>query len=791
MNNMLYYHIKTGYRSLTNSQVFAGINIVGMAIALATCLVLFTYVQKEFRFDKYVKDGDKTYRIISRVGNGNFWVSTFMCFADALENVTDVKDLTSFQMVTSGSISNGDKIVPVVDVVVVDFNFIDFFAVNMLMGNSKDIDIPNSIFITPEIVQNLFTNENPIGQTVSLSLLGDKIGVYTVKGVVAPLPNESHFSFEILVSQKGDMQERYNGPSNMKVFANHIYLKLHSNKSKNKVEESLIKLAEPYLGSSHGPPLDAFDVRLQPLHSIHFTQGLNKEQREGTSKASVVVLLIIGLIILMLAIVNFINLYIAQSLQRLKKASVFKIHGAKSFGMMLLTFPEILLMLLLSFMLSLIMLSIASPTISLLFSDWDFSLASWQFLLQGFLILILLALTTSILTGIFYARKPIAKLIASGDSPKLSSFRKSSALVVVQFAVVIVLLVAMIVINKQISYVSNKDLGYNPENIIVASFPSRSIEADVVFEELMKIPGVVSASAVRHHPTYPFQNYSFLSSNNVEFPFNARWIDKNALETLDIKILQTFTDIENGWVINKTFYNNLLTEFSHDDIADSNFPQNKNTDDTSQRFVISAVMDDFHYASLHSPIDNFAFKITPPENRFLMIDYHPAQTEAVVTEVSHLMEKLYEGLVFDYFFLDQSIDNAYASDRQLGRLIKIFSAIATSIALMGLFGLSLILSTRRTKEIGIRKVNGAKIWQVMLMLNLDFVKWVAIAFVIATPIAYFAMDKWLQNFAYRTPLSWWVFALAGLLALVIALLTVSWQSWLAARRNPVEALRYE
>jgi putative ABC transport system permease protein len=155
------------------------------------------------------------------------------------------------------------------------------------------------------------------------------------------------------------------------------------------------------------------------------------------------------------------------------------------------------------------------------------------------------------------------------------------------------------------------------------------------------------------------------------------------------------------------------------------------------------------------------------------------------------MEKLYEGLVFDYFFLDQSIDNAYASDRQLGRLIKIFSAIATSIALMGLFGLSLILSTRRTKEIGIRKVNGAKIWQVMLMLNLDFVKWVAIAFVIATPIAYFAMDKWLQNFAYRTPLSWWVFALAGLLALVIALLTVSWQSWLAARRNPVEALRYE
>ena len=230
---MLYYHIKTAYRSLTNSRIFAGINIIGMAIALATSLVIFTYVQREFNFDKHIKDGQKTYRIISRVGDGNFWVSTFMCFADALENVTDVKDLTSFQMVTSGSISYGDKIVPVVDVAVVDSNFIDFFAVNMLIGDSKEIDTPNSIFISSDIAQNLFLNGNPIGQMVNLSLLGDKIGVYTVKGVVTPLPKESHLDFNMLVSQKGDMQERYNGPRNMKVFANHIYLKLHSNKSKN------------------------------------------------------------------------------------------------------------------------------------------------------------------------------------------------------------------------------------------------------------------------------------------------------------------------------------------------------------------------------------------------------------------------------------------------------------------------------------------------------------------------------------------------------------------------------
>ena len=788
---MFYYHIKIAYRSLTNSRIFAGINILGMAIALATCLAIFSYVQREFNFDKHIKDGDKTYRIISRVGNGNFWVSTFMCFADALVNVPDIETLTSFQMVPSGSLSLGDKRVTAVDVAIVDSNFIDFFAVSMLMGDCKDIDKPNSIFITTDIAQNLFLNENPIGQMVQLSLLGDKIGVYTVKGVVVPLLNESHLNFSILVSQKGDMQERYNGPRNMKVFANNIYLKLHSNRSKNHLEDSLISLAEPLLGKSHGPPLDAFEVKLQPLRSIHFTQGLNNEQRTGSSKASVVILLIIGLIILMLAVVNFINLYIAQSLQRLKKVSVFKIHGAKSFGMILLTFPEIFLMLLLSFVLSLFTLGIASPTISSLFSNWDFSLSGWQFLLQGFLMLILLALASSFATSIFYARTPIVRLIASGDSPKFSSFRKSSTLVVAQFAVVIVLLVAMITINKQNSYVTSKDLGYKTDNIIVASFPSRSIEADVVLEEMLKIPGVVSASAVRHHPTHPFQNYSFLSSSNADFPFNARWVDENALKTLGIKVLQSFTDIEKGWVINKTFYNNLLTEFTPEDIADSNFPQNKSTDDESQRFTISAVMADFHYSSLHSSIDNFAFKITPPENRFLMISYHPAQVDAVVTGITSLMERLYEDVVFDYFFLKQSIDNAYASDRQLGRLIKSFSVIAATIALMGLFGLSFILSNRRTKEIGIRKVNGAKIWQVMLMLNMDFVKWVTIAFVIATPIAYYAMDRWLQNFAYRTPLSWWVFALAGLLALVIALLTVSWQSWLAARRNPVEALRYE
>ncbi len=774
-----------------NSKIITGINIAGMAIALATCLVLFSYVQREFSFDKFVKDGEKTYRIISKVGNGNFWVSTFMCFGEALANVTDVKDLTSFQIVPFGSMGIGDILVPAVDVMIVDSNFVEFFSVNMLAGNSNDMNLPNSIFITPEIAHSIFPDENPMGKTIHLSLLGEKIGIYTVKGIFAPVPNESHLGFNILVSQKGDVNEMYNRRMNMKVFANHIYLKLHSNESKIEMEKSLTHLAEPFLRNSHGPPMNAFNFQLQPLYNIHFTQGLNNEQREGNSKASVVILLIIGLIILTLAIVNFINLFIAQSLQRLKRARVYKIHGAKFLGMMLLSLPEILMMMLLSFMLSIFVLSIAKPMISLLFSNWAFSLSSWQFLLQGFLVLLLLALTASILTAIFYVRTSVFNPIVSGVSAKISSFRKSSILVVAQLAVVIVLLVAMIVINKQNRYVTNKDLGYNPDNILVTSFPSHSIEASVVCDELMKIPGVVSASAVRHHPTFPFQNYSFTSVNNTEFSFNARWVDKAALETLGIRVLQTFTNIEEGWVINNTFYNKLLSEFSPEDIGSSNFLQNTSGDDASQRFIISAVIEDFHYASLHSPIDNFAFKITPPESRFLMVNYHPDQTEGVLSEVTNLMTKLYDDVLFDYFFLDESIDNAYISDRQLGKLIRAFSAIAATIALMGLFGLSFIISNRRTKEIGIRKVNGAKIWEVMVMLNVDFVKWVAIAFVIASPIARYAMNRWLQNFAYRTELSWWIFVLAGLLVLGIALLTVSWQSWQAARRNPVEALRYE
>jgi putative ABC transport system permease protein len=789
---MLINHLKSGYRNLTRSSTFALVNIVGMTIAIATCLLLFMYVQREYSFDRHFGDSHKTYRIISRVADGVFYTQTFACYADALLNVPEVESVTSFLTIPNGVIDFEGEIAMTENIAVVDSNFIEFFSLPMVAGNIDDITRPNVIFLTPKMVATLFGDKDPIGQSVYFRAYGDSIGHYTIRGIISTPPNESHLTFDMIVSQQGDMLERYNRHKSMKVFANRVYVKLHNNANKLQLEESLHSLAEPYIGTSQGPPLDAFETKLQPIQDIHFTPGLNLEQKEGTPKYAVTILLSIGVIILLVAIINFINLYIANAQTRLKRAGIIKIHGANLGGMILAVLPEILLMMLISLTLATAILVVISLYFSTLFKDWAFTPWSIEYLFWAISLILVIVITSTIVSSYYYSRKSALQLLSSGNNRNSGSISKSAGLIVGQFVVVIILIGATILINKQLKFMNSRNLGYRIENVIVASFPSHRMDVNVICNELQRIPGVISASTALHHPTHPFQSYNFLSANSIDIPFSSRWIDKETLETLDINIIHRFTNIENGWVINKTFYNNLLLHFSEDDIASSNFSTLQSEQDNSrQPFIVAAVVDDFHYASLHSPIENFAFNIISPVGRFLMISYHPSQRQNVISEVNATMKKLFPNLPFDYFFLDESVNSAYHSEKQLGVLIRLFSIIGIAIATMGLFGLSLMMSQRRIKEIGIRKVNGAKIWEVMLMLNKDFVKWVVIAFVIATPIAYYAMNRWLQNFAYKTEISWWIFALAGLLALGIALLTVSWQSWRAARRNPVEALRYE
>jgi len=349
------------------------------------------------------------------------------------------------------------------------------------------------------------------------------------------------------------------------------------------------------------------------------------------------------------------------------------------------------------------------------------------------------------------------------------------------------------------NFIEKKKLGYTAENVIVIKVPQQNAKIDVFRNELLKIPGIINAGTGRHYPGYRFQDMNLTTEDNA-FPFTFGHIDQNAIETLNIKVLRYFNEAENeateGWLINETFYERLKNTYSEEQIANGTIPADERaeTDNGNIDFNVLGVINDFHYVSLHSEIENFAFFIPGPDSRiirFVLARINQNKSSQVITAIENKLVEIYPGQPINYSFLNEQLKRGYASEQLLMRLINAFSILAILIASMGLMGLSIFMTEKRTKEIGIRKVNGSSVTEIVQMLNMVFIKWLALAFIIATPIAYYAAQQWLQNFAYRTPISWWIFILAGIFALFIVMLTVSWQSFKVARRNPVEALRYE
>jgi putative ABC transport system permease protein len=356
-------------------------------------------------------------------------------------------------------------------------------------------------------------------------------------------------------------------------------------------------------------------------------------------------------------------------------------------------------------------------------------------------------------------------------------------LIVFQFLASIFLLIFVTGVQKQIHYIQNKDMGYIRQNIMVLELPADNPPGNIIKEQLLNISGVYKAGLTNDHFAYGFHNNTVFSSDDTEIPFSFSIADFDYLGVMNIKLIKKFRNIDEnsrGFIINKKLYTELLSAFSEEEILNG-----------FDRAIIG-VMEDFNSESLHTGISNYAINLWPDRfNRFLMIQYKTDNLKQILDQIKERWEDYFPGYHFKYFFFDDLLNARYRHEYSTGKLAGYFSVIAVLISCMGLMCISGFTIQRRTKEIGIRKVGGAKTSEIIFLLLKDFIKWVLISFIIACPVAYYFMNKWLQNFAYRTNLSWWVFAASGIFALAVALLTVSYQSWRAASRNPVEALRYE
>lgn len=792
------YHLKQTFRQLLKDKIFSFINIFGLVIGITSFLILFIHVLNEKSFDKHFSDHQNIYRVISVPGGRDnaSWARSLGIVHEASANIPEVELATQFSHCDEGTIKIGDKQFEQRDILSVDEAFLKMFEVKATIGDLSEINRPNTVFISEDFAKKYYGNLNPIGQTINIEALQylRNLGDYEIRGIMKNTHPKTHFKYELLLSQRGSLAERYAHLPNQKIQWVYNYLKLQKGATPSRVAAKIKDFYDKSsLKTSRGP--QEYDFSLFPMDDIHLKSNFRFELRESSSKINIGLFILIAFVILAVSLLNFTNLTIAKLIKRSRELGLKKSIGASKAQLITQVLTGVFLLCAVAIGTSLLLIGVIKPVINRLF-EIDFDIYYTEpivYLSIAAVLSICLGLTAIFVFLFLFSRNSTVDILAERNNFSGSYLMKT--LLVVQVAIVIILISGTFLVNKQINYVLNQPLGFDKDNVVVLHLKDFSKDPGVFVHELEKQPQVASVGMTAQHFGYPAQGIpldGFGIDGTAEFVF----ANYDYLKTMHIKLIHNWinpdADTVRGMVINNHLYNRLMEKFGTMDALRA-YLAAQPLEPGQVRFKFAGVAEDFNYSSAHEPIGDFAFWLDEARNRarFIHVRLNPGNLRAGMDAIKKVWQMNYPQQQLEYFFIDDRIAQQYKSETILSRILFAFSTIGILISVIGISALSLFISQQRTKEIGIRKVNGARISEILAMLNRDFIKWVIVAFVIATPIAYYAMNKWLENFAYKTTLSWWIFALAGLLALGIALLTVSWQSWKAATKNPVEALRYE
>jgi len=794
---MFGYNLKMTLRKIVKEPLFSVITIVGLVIGITSFLILFLYVANEKSYDKHFANYQNIYRVISVPGGtGDPWARSMGIVGEAVKNIPEVELSTQFSHCPMGNIKIGEDVIQQNDIMSVDEGFTKMFEVKCLVGDLADINKPNVAFISENFAKKYFKGENPLGKSFDVQALQytRNLGEYEIRGVVKNTHAKTHFNYEILLSQKGSLGERYASLPHSKIQWVYNYVALRNGSSPQKVADEIrIFYDDSELKQTRGPKDYSFS--LSPLQDIHLKSDYRFELKESSSKINIALFVIVSFVILLVSMLNFINLTIARLIKRSKELGLKRTAGAAKAQLTGQVLAEVFLFSSVGLVLSLLLAEGLKPFINKWFEiEFDIYYSEPVVMLVVVGVLAVCLLLAAIFVGFFLIGKSSPTTLIQQNARYSESFILKT-LLVGQITVVIILLSSTFLVNKQMNFISQKPLGFDKENIVVLQIKDLAKDPSVFAAELRKQSQVQSVGFTAQHFGYPAQSYNlegFGIDGTAEFVF----ANYDYLKTMHIQLLEnwinTSTDTVEGLIVNEHLYKRLMERHGSMEALNS-YTQNQELEPDQIRVEIVGVAKDFNYSSAHEAIGDFMFLLGESNTRarFTHVRLNKGDLKEAIAAVRNVWNNYYPGEEFTYFFLDENIARQYKAEIILGRILSTFSLLGILISIIGLSALSLFISQQRTKEIGVRKVNGAKVSEILALLNRDFVRWVFISFVIATPLSWYAMNKWLENFAYKTNLSWWIFALAGILALGIALLTVSWQSWRAATRNPVEALRYE
>ncbi|MBI9067093.1 MAG: ABC transporter permease [Salinivirgaceae bacterium] len=780
---MKYSIIKNIFRNSIKVKHSSIINLIGLSLGFTVLFAIIFFIRDELNCNQFHDKIDNLYCVFTKDAystNGIGGNESVPALAEALR--TEYPEVNDAALVYNGTermLLSYENIKFYEQVQLSDPNLFNIFSFPIIKGSMpKNPDETRVIALSRKMASKYFGSKEPIGKTISLN----NSELFTVAAVFEDIPANSSIRFDIWAPIK--LLEGIEGKDHLKTWYNlsfQAYVCLNNNVSLSKLNKKL------YSRIQQSNPDSEERAQLYPFKDLYL--------KAWNHKKGITMMVFIAVIILTLVSINFINLQTSEAFNRIKTFGIKKINGANQRAITSQLFFEALFCCLIS-------LAVAVSIVKLS-SEYLFSLmgksASTTSLISVFSMLFLLgvAFIIAFISGV------IPSLAIRSVSPANSLKNKVQEQVSVknmrvvftslQFCLAIVLVICLLLTNKQLSFMRNKNLGFNKDQIVYVHLEGDLIEKrELLRDELEKCPSILSATLASRSPVGIYWNGDGWDWEAKPEDFNPQITfietDNHFQKTFGIKMAEGnyFNTEAPGVIINKTFAQMIAPKQS---ALNKILKHDENGIQTS----VLGVIEDIHFKPLYREVG--ALMIIPQMGfdpmKYVFMKIAPSDMQNTLLHIKKTVTMLNPDFPSQYFFLDDDFARLYGGEKQLRNQILFFSIMAIFISCMGLWGILMFMVKQRTKEIGIRKVNGARISDVLAMLNKDFVKWVAIAFVIAIPIAWYVMHKWLENFAYKTTLSWWIFALAGLLALGIALLTVSWQSWRAATRNPVEALRYE
>ncbi len=809
---MLQSYLKIAWRNLVRNRTFSAINVAGLAIGLATCLLISLFVLDELSYDRFNEKANRVVRVVFRGAiNGEKMKEAHVMppVAQTLKaDYPEVLEATRIRANWPPLLTYGDNSFGNQAFAYVDSNFFQVFTLPFVQGDPKTaLTGPNTVVITQTAADRYFGKTDPIGKVLTVKSWN---AAFTVTGVMKDVPVNSHFHFDFFASM-ATLPDAKSLSWMTSEF--HTYLVLPEGYDYRQLQAKLPGTVEKYMGpqvqQAFGMSMNQFRQKgndlglfLEPLTDIHLHSDVTMSLEAGSDIRYVYIFGAIALFMLLVACINFMNLSTASASKRGKEVGIRKVLGSVRFSLASQFLTE-------SLLLTTIALGLAIGLVVLTLPYFN-QLAGKQLLISSlngiWLVpgLLLFGLFVGVLAGSYPAFflssfKPVAVLKGSSTfrMPGKSGVGLRSGLVVFQFFISITLMIGTTVVYQQLSYIQNTKIGYDKEHVLVLRDAWRLGKNEAIFrQQLQQDSRVANVSVSGYLPVGPTNNNNytvFPETSSTQLVKTLRYdVDDQYIPTIGMKLVAgrnfspQYASDSSGVILNETAARALGwagNALGHTITNSTNQGQK-----TSYRVI--GVVKDFHFKSFHERISPLLMVLSN-EGGSLIIKTRNADISGLLATLGTQWAAFKTGVPFGYHFLAESVADTYQAELKTGRILGLFAGLTIFVACLGLFGLAMFTAEQRTKEIGVRKVLGASVSSIVTLLSQDFLKLVLIAIVIASPLAWWAMNHWLQDFAYKIDIEWWVFALAGALAVGIALLTVSFQSIKAALMNPVKSLRSE